>query len=75
MCGSGPMRFLEWAKEERVVLERNADYWGEPFYYSKIVYRHVSNQNTVVQLMLHNDVDRATIAEKTTTYKILIIRM
>ena len=64
MCGTGPMIFKEWVKEQRVVLERNPNYWGQPFYFSKLVYRHISNQNTVLQQLLQNDFDRAAIAEK-----------
>jgi ABC-type transport system substrate-binding protein len=64
MCGTGPMVFKEWVKEQRVVLERNPNYWGEPFYFSRLVYRHISNQNTVLQQLLQNDIDRAAIAEK-----------
>ncbi|GAB4512771.1 MAG: ABC transporter substrate-binding protein [Anaerolineae bacterium] len=26
---TGPFRFVEWISDERVVLERNPDYWGE----------------------------------------------
>ena len=64
MCGTGPMIFKEWVKEQRVVLERNPDYWGAPFYFSRLVYRHVSNPNTMVQQMLQNQLDAAGIAEK-----------
>jgi peptide/nickel transport system substrate-binding protein len=29
--GTGPFRFVEWRKDERIVLESNSDYWdGEP---------------------------------------------
>jgi ABC-type transport system substrate-binding protein len=31
-CGTGPFRFVEWAKSQRVVLEANPDYFeGRPF--------------------------------------------
>ena len=64
MCGTGPMIFKEWVKEQRVVLERNPDYWGAPFYFSRIFYRYVSNPNTMVQQVLQNDIDAAPISEK-----------
>jgi peptide/nickel transport system substrate-binding protein len=28
LIGSGPFKFVEWVQGERVVLERNDDYWG-----------------------------------------------
>jgi len=64
MCGTGPLIFKEWVKEQRVVLERNPDYWGAPFYFSHLLYRHISNPNTMVQEVLQNDIDAAGIAEK-----------
>lgn len=40
--GTGPFRFVEWVRGERVVLERNPDYWdeGKP-YLDRIVFRVV----------------------------------
>src|SRR4029434_4786725 len=26
--GTGPVRFVSWTKDDRVVLDANADYWG-----------------------------------------------
>ena len=64
MCGTGPMIFKEWRKGERAVLERNPDYWGNPFYFSKLVFQYNSNQNTGVQNVLHNKQDWVEIVEK-----------
>ncbi len=64
MCGTGPMIFKEWTRQQRVVLERNPDYWGQPFYFSKMIYRYIKNPNTAVQLMLQNDLDWNVIPEK-----------
>lgn len=64
MCGTGPMIFKEWRKEQEVTLERNPNYWGEPFYFSRIVYQYNSNPNTALQKTLQGDVDWAGIPEK-----------
>ncbi len=64
MCGTGPMCFKEWVKGEHVLLERNPDYWGEPFYFSRLTYRYISNPNTALQKVLHNELDWSPIAEK-----------
>lgn len=64
MCGTGPMIFKEWSKEERVVLERNPDYWGEPFFFSKVVFRCIPNSNTSRQQALQNELDWGPVAEK-----------
>ncbi|OPG72422.1 ABC transporter substrate-binding protein [Pseudomonas ogarae] len=40
--GTGPFRFKEWVRGERIVLERNPDYWdiGKP-YLDQLVYRMI----------------------------------
>jgi peptide/nickel transport system substrate-binding protein len=39
--GSGPFRFVEWVRGERVVLERYDDYFLEPALLDRLVYRIV----------------------------------
>ena len=62
MCGTGPMMFLRVARNERLVLERNPDYWGRPYYFSRIVFRCIPNPNTMTQQVLQNELDFAAIA-------------
>ncbi len=64
MCGTGPMIFKEWSREQRVVLERNPDYWGQPYYFKQLIYRHIKNPNTALQQMLQNELDWNVIPEK-----------
>jgi ABC-type transport system substrate-binding protein len=64
MCGTGPLMFKKWDKEERMVLERNPDYWGPPSYYSKVIFRSIPNSNTSRQLVLQNEIDWVRIPEK-----------
>lgn len=64
MCGTGPMKFVEWRRNERLVLERNPDYWGRPYYFNRIVFRCIPNPNTMTQEVLQNDLDFAGIAQK-----------
>lgn len=64
MCGTGPLIFKEWKRNDHVVLERNPDYWGHPFYFSKVIYRCITNQNTSVKEMLQNKLDWSGIADK-----------
>jgi peptide/nickel transport system substrate-binding protein len=64
MCGTGPMIFKEWVRDQRVVLERNPNYWGQPFYFNRLIYRHIKNLNTAVQQMLQNAIDWNVIPEK-----------
>jgi len=49
--GTGPFRFVEWVKDDRIVLERNPDYWGEPAWLDRVVFRSIP-ENTVRLLAL-----------------------
>lgn len=39
--GSGPFKYVEWVKGERLVLERNDDYWMKTPYLEQVVMRPV----------------------------------
>jgi ABC-type transport system substrate-binding protein len=64
MCGTGPLIFKEWKKNEGVTFERNPDYWGEPYYFSSLEYRNVKNPNTALQLTLNGELDMGAIPQK-----------
>lgn len=64
MCGTGPLIFEEWKKEDHAGFRRNDEYWGAPFYFDRVQYRHVSNLQTALQQVLQNDLDFASIPEK-----------
>lgn len=64
MCGTGPMIFKEWQKNVRVVLERNPNYWGHPFFFNRVIFQRIDNPNTAVQKLLQNELDWGGIPEK-----------
>ena len=64
MCGTGPMTFQKWDKGVQTDLVRNDNYWGEPFYFSKIVYKSITNPQTVKQQLLQRDLDFGGIPDK-----------
>jgi peptide/nickel transport system substrate-binding protein len=55
--GTGPFRFVEWRSNEAVVIERNADYWGEPAGTQAVVFRPITDANTRVAEMLAGGID------------------
>lgn len=63
MCGTGPLIFEEWNKGYKVSMRRNPHYWGNPYYFSKVVYNYQTNPQTAVQQVLHNELDWASITE------------
>ncbi len=39
--GSGPYKFVEWVRDDRIVLEVNPDYWGKKPAIARVVFRPV----------------------------------
>ncbi len=64
MCGTGPMILKRWKRNQELVLQRNPNYWGAPYYFKQIVYRCIPNPNTPTQLLLQNELDWAAITQK-----------
>ncbi len=44
--GTGPYRFVEWRKDDRVVLEANPDYWGGRPAIARVVFRPIKETRT-----------------------------
>lgn len=64
MCGTGPMMFEEWTREQRFSTVRNPDYWGAPHYFSRIESLYVSNPNTIAEMVLNRDLDFGPFVQK-----------
>jgi peptide/nickel transport system substrate-binding protein len=43
--GTGPFNFKEWIKDDRIVLEKNADYWGEEPKLDEIIFRTIPDNS------------------------------
>ena len=58
--GTGPFRFVEWRQGDRLVLEKNPDYWqeGKP-YLDRITFRYITDVQTVVNALRAHEVDVA----------------
>ncbi len=55
--GTGPFRFSGWTQGDRVEIERNPDYWGEPVALSKATFRFISDPTAAFAAMMAEDVD------------------
>ena len=39
--GTGPFRFVEWRKDERIVLDRNENYWSKPAPLKRLIFKPI----------------------------------
>jgi peptide/nickel transport system substrate-binding protein len=51
--GTGPFQFVEWVKDDRIVLDRNPNYWGTKAHLDRVVFRAIP-ENTVRLLALES---------------------
>jgi peptide/nickel transport system substrate-binding protein len=57
MVGSGPFKFVSFARDDRVELVRNDQYWGTKPAWSKVTLRFIPQPATRVAALLAKDVD------------------
>ncbi|EEX47894.1 ABC transporter substrate-binding protein [Jonquetella anthropi] len=57
--GTGAFKFVSWAKNDRITLERNDDYWGDKPAYKTLVMRSISEDNSRTIALESGDVDIA----------------
>jgi len=55
--GTGPFKFREWTRGDRVVLERNPDYWN-PVYLDRLIFRIIPNAALRVTALEVGEVDQ-----------------
>lgn len=55
--GTGPFKFSEWAKGDRVELERNADYWGDAVKLDQVTFKFISDPTAAFAAMMAGDLD------------------
>jgi len=55
--GTGAYRFVEWVPGERVVLQRNENYWGEKPYFQRVTIKFISSDASRVAALLSGGVE------------------
>src|SRR5438067_4947675 len=55
--GTGPFRFVEWKGDERLVLERNPDYWQGPADVSRVTFRFIPEFSARMAALLSGEID------------------
>src|SRR5260370_9224585 len=57
--GTGPFRFVEYVPKERIVVERNPDYWGAKAKVAKITFRFYPDASTRRLALQSGEIDAA----------------
>ncbi len=57
--GTGPMKFVEWAQGEQIVLERNPDYWGGAPSLEQVIVRFLPDDNTQLAQLRSGEIQMA----------------
>jgi len=55
--GTGPFKFVEWVPGDRLVLEKNPNYWGRKSSYDRVIFKPITNDPSRVAALLAGDVD------------------
>ncbi|MGH7384272.1 MAG: ABC transporter substrate-binding protein, partial [Candidatus Rokuibacteriota bacterium] len=58
--GTGPVRFVSWTKDDKVVLEANPDYWGGRIGADRVIVRAIPEMAPRVAALLKGEVDVIT---------------
>jgi len=57
--GTGPFKFVKWVKDDQIILERNADYWGEKAHVNKLVLKSIPEPSSRLMALQSGAVDIA----------------
>jgi len=55
--GSGPLRFVSWVKDDRLVLQASGDYWGGKPNVDRVVFRPIPETAARIAALLKGEVD------------------
>lgn len=55
--GTGPFKFKNWVQGDQIVIEKNAEYWGEPVKLEKATFKFISEPTAAFAAMMAGDLD------------------
>jgi peptide/nickel transport system substrate-binding protein len=58
--GTGPVRFVSWTKDDRIVMDANPDYWGGKIDVDRVIFRAVPEMAPRIASLLKGEVDVIT---------------
>jgi peptide/nickel transport system substrate-binding protein len=57
--GTGPYKLTQWDIASEIIIESNADYWGDAPGFDRIIFRNVADSSTQLQLLETGEADMA----------------
>ncbi len=61
--GTGPFKFVEWVPDDKIVLERNSDWWGEGPKLDRLIFRSIPDNSARLAELLAGTVHTADLAQ------------
>src|SRR5262249_7970055 len=55
--GTGPFKFVQWVRDEKLVLERNPDYWQGPPELTRVTFRFIPEFSARLAALLAGEID------------------
>lgn len=55
--GTGPYKFVDYIDGEKIILERNENYWGEPAKTERVIYHYIPDATTRLQALQSGEID------------------
>ena len=55
--GTGPFKFSRWVQGDRIEIEKNLDYWGEPVALEKATFKFISDPTAAFAAVMAGDID------------------
>ena len=55
--GTGPFKFVQWVRDEKLVLEKNPDYWQGPADLNRVTFRFIPEFSARLAALLAGEID------------------
>lgn len=56
-CGTGPFKFVQWIKDDSIILERNDNYWGRKAYLDRLILKVIPEPTARYLALKKGEVD------------------
>ena len=61
--GTGPFKFVSWTRGDRLVIERNDDYWGDEAKLEQVIFRPIADNAARLQALQSGDIQGYDLVE------------